>query len=113
MAKYLIDANLLYHFEIWNNADFIHVKDLNDCWDDETIWKYALSNNLTILTKDADFSLKVLYKGAPPKVVHFIIGNLRIRDLYYLVSAIWTDIELLLIDNNLINVFTDRIEAIK
>ena len=113
MAKYRIDANLPYHFKIWNNADFIHVKDLNDCWDDETIWKYALSNNLTILTKDADFSLKVLYKGAPPKVVHFKIGNVRIRDLYYLVSTIWTDIELLLLDNNLINVFTDRIEAIK
>lgn len=34
MAKYLIDANLPYHFEIWNNANFIHVKDLNESWDD-------------------------------------------------------------------------------
>ena len=113
MAKFLIDANLPYHFEIWNNANFIHVKDLNESWDDETIWEYALTNNLTILTKDADFSLKVLYKGSPPKVVHFKIGNLRIRDLYHFISTIWFDIELLLENNKLINVYTDRIEAIK
>jgi len=39
MAKYLIDANLPYYFNLWNNPDFIHVKDLNDSWTDEKIWK--------------------------------------------------------------------------
>ena len=113
MARFLIDANLPYYFGLWNNSDFIHVKDLNDSWTDEVIWKYALDNNLTIITKDADFSVKVLYKGAPPKVIHLKFGNLRIKELHTLISKIWADIELLLIDNSLINVYLDRIESIK
>ncbi len=113
MAKYLIDANLPYYFSLWNNADFIHVKDLDDTWSDDVLWKYAQQNNLIIITKDADFSLKVLYKGSPPKVVHFKTGNININELFILVSKIWSDIELLLNDNSLINVYNDRLEAIK
>lgn len=62
VPKYIVDANLPYYFSLWNNSDFIHVKDLDDSWSDEIIWQYAKENNLTIITKDADFSLKVLYK---------------------------------------------------
>ncbi len=113
MAKYLIDANLPYYFELWNNPDFIHVKDLNDSWSDEVIWQYALDNNLTIITKDADFSTKVLFKGAPPKVIHLKFGNLRIKEFHNLISKIWIDIEVLIEDNSLINVYFDRIESIK
>jgi len=113
MAKYLIDANLPYYFKLWNNPDFIHVKDLNDSWSDEIIWKYAMDKGLIILTKDADFSLKVLYKGAPPKVVHFKFGNMRMQEFHELIFRIWTDIETLLIENSLINIYIDRIESIK
>ncbi len=113
MAKYLIDANLPYYFELWNNPDCIHVKDLNDSWSDEVIWQYALDNNLTIITKDADFSTKVLFKGAPPKVIHLKFGNLRIKEFHNLISKIWIDIEVLIEDNSLINVYFDRIESIK
>jgi predicted nuclease of predicted toxin-antitoxin system len=79
MPRYLIDANLPCYFGLWKKPDYIHVKDLNDSWSDEIIWKYALDNNLTIITKDADFSLKVLYKGSPPKVIHLKFGNLKIK----------------------------------
>jgi predicted nuclease of predicted toxin-antitoxin system len=113
MAKYLIDANLPYYFGLWNNPDFVHVNDLNDSWTDEIIWQYASDNGLTILTKDADFSLKVLYQGAPPKVIHFRTGNLRIKEFYNLISRIWVDMELLLAENSLINVYLDRLESIK
>jgi len=80
---------------------------------DELIWQYALDNDLTILTKDADFSLKVFYKGSPPKVVHFKIGNMRIKEFHLLISRIWNDVVILLKDNNLINIYTDRLESIK
>jgi len=113
MARFLVDANLPYYFGLWNNPDFIHVNDINDSWSDERIWQYALENNLIIITKDADFSLKVLYKGAPPKVIHIKFGNLKLKDFHTLISRIWPDIELLLIENSLINVYKDRIESIK
>lgn len=113
MAKYLIDANLPYYFGLWNNPNFIHVKDLNDCWSDEVIWQYAFDNNLIIITKDADFSTKVLFKGAPPKVIHLKFGNLRIKEFHNLISKNWNDLETLILENSLINVYLDRIESIK
>ena len=113
VPKYIVDANLPYYFSLWNNSDFIHVKDLDDSWSDEIIWQYAKENNLTIITKDADFSLKVLYKGVPPKVIHLKFGNLRIRELHELMLKSWQKIEESLQENSLINVYFDRIEGIK
>lgn len=113
MAKYLIDANLPYYFILWNNEDYIHVRDLDDTWSDDAIWHYALDNNLVIVTKDADFSTKVLAKGAPPKVVHFKFGNLRMRDFHKLLIKLWPEIEGTIAENSLVNIFQDRIEVIK
>ena len=111
--KYLIDVNLPYYFGLWNNADFIHVKDLDDSMTDDSIWQYARDNKLIILTKDADFSTIVLFKGTPPKVVHFKFGNLRIKEFHTLITNIWLDIDTLIADNNLLNIYLDRIEIIK
>jgi predicted nuclease of predicted toxin-antitoxin system len=113
MPKYLIDANLPYYFSLWNNSNFIHVKDLDDSWSDEIIWLYAKENNLIIITKDADFSLKVLNKGYPPKVIHLKIGNLRIRELHDIMARNWINIESLIEDSCLLNVYIDKIETIK
>ena len=113
MAKYLIDANLPYYFGLWNNPDFIHVNDIDDSLSDDQIWNYAKEHNLTIITKDADFSIKVLYKGVPPKVVHLKFGNLKIRDFHEIISRTWIEIERNLEANSLINVYLDRIESIK
>lgn len=63
MAKYLIDANLPYHFILWNKPGIVHVRDLDDTWSDERIWEYARQNDFIIVTKDADFSIKVLHRG--------------------------------------------------
>jgi predicted nuclease of predicted toxin-antitoxin system len=113
MSKYLIDVNLPYYFALWNNTDYIHVKDLNDTWSDDEIWQYAKENNLIILTKDSDFSTKVLFKGSPPKVIHFKFGNLRINDFHALITKVWPNIETAILDNSLINIYMDRIEIIK
>lgn len=59
MAKFLIDVNLPYHFSIWQGENFIHQFDLGDTWPDKQIWEYGKENNLTIVTKDADFSNEV------------------------------------------------------
>lgn len=113
MAKFLIDANLPYFFSLWNNKNFIHIKDLNDSWSDEQIWEYAKQNELIIITKDADFSLKALYKGVPPKVIHLKFGNLKIQDFHVFIANHWEMIEMSIAENSLINVYIDKIESIK
>lgn len=113
MAKYLIDANLPYYFRLWNSPDFVHVKDIDDSLSDEQIWEYARQNDLIIISKDADFSLKVLIKGPPPKVIHLKFGNLKMSAFYDVIVEIWDEIENELEDHSLINVYLDRIESIK
>ena len=75
MAKFLIDVNLPYYFSLWNNINYVHQKDLDDEWTDEQIWKYSLENVLTIITKDSDFSNKILLHNPPPKVIHIRFGK--------------------------------------
>jgi predicted nuclease of predicted toxin-antitoxin system len=88
-VKYLIDANLPYFFSLWNSPEYFHVKDLDDTMIDDEIWNYAKENNLIIITKDADFSLKVLTLGSPPKVIHIRFGNLKMKEFHNRISNVW------------------------
>ena len=81
MPKFLIDVNLPYHLSIWNSDNFIHQKNINDEWFDEQIWVYAKENNLTIITKDVDFSNKMMLNNPPPKVIQGYKFNLFYPDL--------------------------------
>lgn len=77
------------------------------------IWNYAKENNLIILTKDANFTALAMLYGYPPKIIHFKIGNLRINDFYNFINKIWPKLDETIESYNIINVFNDRIEAIK
>lgn len=112
MAKYLIDANLPYYFSIWSSKDYLHVFDLNDEWSDEEIWEYARANNLTIVTKDSDFSDKILLADPPPRVIHVKIGNMRMSEFHQFISGIWEDACKLSEAYKIIRIFQDRIEGI-
>jgi predicted nuclease of predicted toxin-antitoxin system len=82
MVKYLIDVNLPYYFSLWNSEPFIHQKDINDQSSGEEIWQYAENNNLTIITKDVNFSNKILLHEPPPKVIHIRFGNMKMNEFY-------------------------------
>lgn len=110
--KYLIDVNLPYYFSTWNSSDFVHVADLNDEWTDEDIWEYALKHHLTIVSKDSDFSEKILLQTPPPRVIHIRFGNVNMKEFHQLISCRWNDICELSKFYKLINVFKDRIEGI-
>lgn len=74
--------------------------------------EYARKNNLVIITKDSDFSHKIMYKSPPPKVVHIRYGNIRIKKFYELIRNVWDTIENEIKDHKPVNVFVDRIESI-
>lgn len=79
MPRFLIDVNLPYYFSLWKGEDFIHQRDINDEWNDGQIWEYAKQHNLTIISKDSDFSNRILFSEPPPKVMHIRFGNLRMK----------------------------------
>lgn len=113
MKKYLIDANLPSKIKIWQSEEFEFVININDKWSDSEIWKYAEANNLTIVTKDADFSHRIMVSNTPPKVIHIKIGNMKLRDFESAVNKVWEKAEQLSENHKLVNVFLDRIEAIE
>ena len=112
MPKFLIDANLPYYFSLWNSPDFIHQKDIDDEWTDKQIWDYASENNLTIITKDSDFSNKIILREPPPKIIHIRFGNMKMKEFHGIISKYWNDINEASSIFKLVNVFEDRIESI-
>lgn len=113
MPKYLIDVNLPYYFSLWNTPDFIHQKDINDEWSDDTIWQYAKENGLIIVTKDKDFSIKQFISGASPKLIHIRFGNVNMNVFFQIIASCWQNVELLISNHNLVNIYHDKLEAIK
>lgn len=112
MPKFLIDVNLPYYFSLWKGEEFIHQKDIGDTWTDEQIWEYAKNQALTIVSKDSDFSDKVLLSEPPPKVIHIRLGNMRMREFFAVMSSIWEKVRKISEDYKLVQVFKDRIEGI-
>ena len=113
MPKFIIDANLPFYFSLWNCTEFMHVKEIDDEWSDSEIWKYAIINNLTIITKDTDFSERIFFAKPPPKVIHIRYGNMKAKLFYKLITQALDEIIELNSNHKLVNVFIDRIEGIE
>jgi predicted nuclease of predicted toxin-antitoxin system len=111
--RFLIDANLPYRFTLWSGEDFQHMRDVGETWTDSQIWQYARSHQLIIVTKDTDFSDRIMVSNPPPRVVHIRLGNMRMRDFHGLISDLWPQIVALSAGNRLVRVYRDRIEAIE
>jgi len=112
MARYLIDVNLPYYFSLWRGSNFVHLKDLGDEWPDAEVWNYARRAELTIVSKDADFSVRAILEPPPPRVIHIRLGNLKMREFHRRVSELWPEICELSARYRLVQVFDDRIEGI-
>jgi predicted nuclease of predicted toxin-antitoxin system len=112
MARYLIDVNLPYYFSIWRGDEYLHLRDVGDNWTDGRIWVYAKEMDLTIVSKDADFSDRILISDPPPRVIHIRIGNLKMREFHQAIAQRWDTICHLSRSHKLVQVFEDRIEAI-
>jgi predicted nuclease of predicted toxin-antitoxin system len=112
MARYLIDVNLPYYFGLWRGSEYIHVRDINDEWTDAQVWSHAKREGLTIVSKDADFSVRAMIEGPPPRVIHIRIGNLKMREFHERISGIWDHVCELSTRCRLVHVFRGRIEGI-
>lgn len=113
MNHFLVDANLPYHFSLWNRSNYIHINDLDKMMSDSDIWELSRINNYIIITKDTDFSNRILSTEPPPKVIHVRVGNMTIKELHAFLNRIWPEIVTLVEENKLVNIYSNRIEAVK
>jgi len=59
----------------------VHVHELGlDAAPDTDLWRYAASQDLTIVSKDADFHERSLLLGHPPKVIWIRLGNCSVNE---------------------------------
>ena len=112
MIKYIIDANLPYYFSLWRGKEYQHVIDIDPNMKDSEIWNYARKKNLTIVTKDADFSDLVLLNNPPPRVIHIKLGNMKMKTFHNAIDKIWNEVLMMSQEYKLVRVYQDRIEGI-
>ena len=113
MAKYIIDVNLPYRFKLWQHEDFVYVRDVGEQMNDTAIWKYAREHQLTIVTKDSDFSNRILSVTPPPKVIHIRFGNLKMKPFEQVVNKFWNLAVELSEKHKLVFIYIDRVEGIQ
>lgn len=112
MKGLLLDENIPSRILFTPQLPVLHATSLGSSLSDTFLWEYARANEYVILTKDTDFSNRILLSDPPPWIVHLRIGNMRKRDFHLFLARVWPDVERLLPARKLINVYADRIESI-
>lgn len=113
MKGFLFDENLPINIQFSPLLPVAHVTDIGASLSDTEIWEYAKANDLAIVTKDADFSDRIIISEPPPRVVHLRFGNMRKREFHAFLNRVWPRIEMLIQTHKLVNVYHDTIESIK
>src|SRR6266568_2077439 len=112
MKGFLFDENLPARLTFKPKLPIIPVSKVGVQPSDSQIWEFARQQELVIVSKDADFSDRIIVRAPPPWVVHLRFGNLRRKGFHALLTRVWPQIETLLKSHKLVNVYADRLEGI-
>lgn len=112
MKGFLFDENLPQKILFSPTLPIVALSEVGANPTDSDVWEFARLRELIIITKDADFSDRIIIKSPPPWVVHLRFGNLRKKDFHVLLERVWPQIEILLKSHKLVNVYFDRLEGI-
>lgn len=112
MKGFLLDNNLLSRIQFTPSLPVIHASSLGNNPTDTNLWDHARRHDLAIVSKDADFSNRVMIHSPPPRVVHLRFGNMGRREFHAFLARVWPRVEYLLRNHKLVNVYRDRIEAV-
>jgi predicted nuclease of predicted toxin-antitoxin system len=109
---YLLDENLPDQLITTATRPIYHVREFGQGLTDSTLWELARQEQWAIVTKGADFVDRIIGDTPPPWIVHLRLGNLRLNEFRTFIAHTWPQVESLLPDHKLINVYIDAIEAI-
>jgi predicted nuclease of predicted toxin-antitoxin system len=112
MKGYLFDGNVPSRLQFSPKLPIIPLSRVGKNPTDSQIWNFGRIHDLVKVSKDADFSDRIIASFPPPRVVHLRFGNLRRAEYHALLARWWPKIESLLKTNKLVNVYTDRLEGI-
>lgn len=113
MNGFLFDENLPRRLTFVPSRPVTWSTALGPSPSDSALWAHAKTNQLAIVSKDTDFSDRIMLADPPPWVIHLRFGNLRRRDFHELMARVWPQVESLLPAHKPIAIYQDRIEAIR
>ena len=113
MKGFLFDENLPARLHFSPKLPIVSVSTVGKKPSDSQVWEFAKRRQLVIVSKDADFSDRIITNSPPPRVVHLRFGNLRKNEFHALLARVWPRIETLLKSHKLVNVYPDRLEGIR
>jgi predicted nuclease of predicted toxin-antitoxin system len=109
---FLLNENLPSKLTFHPSLPIIHARHLGSSLSDLELWEYCHHHDLVIITKDADFSDRILVADPPPKVVHLKFGNMKLKDFHAHLEKVWPQVEAALTTSKLINVYLTYLEEI-
>lgn len=112
MKGFLFDENLPRKIHFSPGLPVISIAEVGDSPTDSEVWEFARKGELVIVSKDADFSDRIIIRQPPPRVVHLRFGNLRKKNFHALLARVWPQVETLLKSHKLVNVYANRLEGI-
>jgi predicted nuclease of predicted toxin-antitoxin system len=112
MKGFLFDENLPTRLRFSPKLPIVPASKVGRNPSDSQIWEFAQKHSLVIVSKDADFSDRIITKSPPPWVVHLRFGNVRRNEFHALLARVWPQIETLLKSHKLVHVYADRLEGI-
>lgn len=112
MKGFFFDENLPSRLTFTPSHPLVAGTGLGSSPTDTQVWEFARQGALVIVSKDADFSERIILSTPPPWVVHLRFGNLRRRDFHALLARVWPQVETLLKTHKLVNVYLDRVEGV-
>jgi predicted nuclease of predicted toxin-antitoxin system len=112
MKSFFFDENLPAKLRFSPNLPVLPSSRVGRNPSDSQIWEFSRKHDLVIVSKDADFSNRIITSAPPPRMVHLRFGNLCRGEFHALLARIWPQIEMLLKSHKLVNVYADRLEGI-
>jgi predicted nuclease of predicted toxin-antitoxin system len=113
MRGFLFDENLPQVPSLKSVWPIAHARELGARLTDSELWLHAREHDLVIVTKDADFSQRIVLSAPPPRVVHLRVGNMRRSDFELWLRSFWPRLESLVSTHKLVIAYRDRIETIR
>lgn len=104
--------NLPRRFHLWTGPGFEFAHDAEPSWSDDERWRYALANDVTIVTVDGGFHDRRILSDTGPRIIHFRLRNMRLREWHPFVSAAWPRIVALIEHHRMVIGYSDRIDAV-